>query len=126
MDEHEFGNGGGLTRTIKAFKCSMQGLQSAWRNESAFQQELFLAVPFLTLSLWISESAFQFALLLFTVALVLIVELLNSTIESVVDHVGIEHHELSGRPKDIASAAVFLSLLMPPTCLVLIACENSF
>ena len=100
----------GLNRIIKAAGYSLNGLVSAFRCEAAFRQECLIAMVLIPLACWLSVSHVERALLIFVVLLVLIVELLNSAVEAVVDRVGTEHHELAGRAKDIASAAVFLSL----------------
>lgn len=101
----------GITRLIKATGYSFQGLYAAFRYETAIRQEvnmLLIAIPVLLL---FDFTYLERLMLLGTVILVLIVELLNSAIEAVVDRVGVERHELSGRAKDIGSAAVFVSLL---------------
>lgn len=98
----------GWKRLVNAFKFSMQGLKATYHGEEAFRQEvavLFLATP---LAFWIGESAVEIALLVGSVMLMLVVELLNSAIETVVDRFGGEIHELSGRAKDMGSAAVLL------------------
>ena len=87
----------------------MQGLAAAYRHESAFRQEIWLAVVLVPLALWLGQSWPQKLLLIGSVIVVLIVELLNSAIEAVVDRVGDEYHVLSGRAKDMGSAAVFLT-----------------
>lgn len=102
----------GLSRVIHATGYSLSGLQQAYRGESAFRQETWLAVVLLPLSWWVARSWIEVALLAGSVLLVLIVELLNSAVEAAVDRIGFEMHDLSGRAKDIASAAVFLSLLL--------------
>lgn len=100
----------GLTRIIHAFYYSMQGLAAAMRYESAFRQELVMFLVMLPLAFWLGQSAVQDILLIGSLLLVLIVELLNSAVEAVVDRVGEEHNELAGRAKDMGSAAVFVSL----------------
>jgi diacylglycerol kinase (ATP) len=106
----EFNTSGGLTRIYRAFGYSLQGLGAAFRHEAAFRQELALAVLLLPLGLWLGQGGVERALLAGSWVLVLIVELLNSAIEATVDRFGPEHHELSGRAKDIGSAAVMLSI----------------
>lgn len=101
----------GITRVIKAFFYSMQGLKAAFVNEAAFRQELALTVFLFPVALWIGETGLEKAVLTGTLFLVLIVELLNSGIEAAIDRIGSEHHELSGIAKDIGSASVFMSLL---------------
>ena len=100
----------GFTRIIKAAKYSYQGLVACFKTEAAFRQELALAAVLLPLGLWLGNSGIERALLAGSVLLVLIVELLNTGVEYVVDRFGGEIHELSGKAKDIASAAVFLAL----------------
>jgi len=100
----------GLTRIIHAFGYSMKGMRAALRHESAFRQEVALFVVLLPVAIWLGQSGVQFILLIGSLLLVLIVELLNSAIEAVVDRIGSEHHELAGRAKDMGSAAVFISL----------------
>ncbi|MDZ7812488.1 MAG: diacylglycerol kinase [Ideonella sp.] len=102
----------GLDRITHATGYSLSGLQKAYRGESAFRQETWLAVVLIPSAFWLGQDWTQRAILISSVALVLIVELLNSGIEAVVDRVSFEHHELSGRAKDIASAAVFVSLML--------------
>ena len=101
----------GMMRILYAFKHSGKGFQFLLKNETAFQQELVLAVLLVPLSFLINETLSELLLLLMTLALVLIVEILNTAIEAVVDRIGLEHHELSGLAKDLGSAAVLLSLL---------------
>ena len=105
-------NGSGLGRIIKAAKCSMQGFAASWKHESAFRQESVLALLSVPLAAWLASSVSQFALLVSVWCLVLVVELLNSAIESLTDRVSLERHELSGRAKDMGSAAVFVSLVI--------------
>lgn len=100
----------GLYRILKATGYSMKGLRSAWSNEAAFRQELLLMVLLTPLAFWLGEGLTQTLLLLVVAWLVVIVEILNSSVEAVVDRIGAEHHELSGRAKDMGSAAVFLAL----------------
>ena len=102
----------GLDRVLRATSYSLAGLHTAVRSESAFRQELALAALMLPLAFWIGQGWVEVALLAGSVWLVLIVELLNSGIEASIDRVSLELHELSKRAKDLASAAVFLSLLM--------------
>lgn len=101
----------GATHFIKAFGWSLSGFASALKHETAFRQELFLFLFFTPLGLWLGDNGFERALLLGSLMLVLIVELLNTAVESVVDRISQEMHPLSGRAKDVGSAAVFISLL---------------
>ncbi len=103
-------NGGGLGRILKATDCSRKGFIAAWTHEAAFRQETVLALIMLPLSFWLAQSTSHWAMLVATLLLVLIVELLNSAIETLTDRVSLERHELSGRAKDITSAAETLSL----------------
>lgn len=100
----------GLTRIINAYGYSMKGLRAAFINESAFRQEFVLALVLTPLAIWVGHNAVEYILLIGSPLLVLVVELLNSAIEAVVDRIGDEHHDLSGRAKDIGSAAVLISL----------------
>ncbi|QNF13477.1 diacylglycerol kinase [Aeromonas jandaei] len=102
----------GVTRIINAAGYSMKGLRSAWINEAAFRQELMLILLLMPLAFWIGDSLNQILLLIIISWLVVIVEVLNSAVEAVVDRIGPEHHELSGRAKDLGSAAVFIALAL--------------
>lgn len=102
----------GLTRIIYAFGYSMQGIRAALKHEAAFRQEILLAIVLIPLAFFITQDAVKLALLISTPLLVLMVEILNSAIEAVVDRFGEEHHELSGRAKDMGSAAVAISLVI--------------
>jgi diacylglycerol kinase (ATP) len=101
----------GLIRLLMAFDNSMKGFAGVYRHEAAFRQELLLATVLIPLGIWLGRNGIERALLLGSVLLVLVVEILNSAIEAVVDRVGLERHELSGLAKDMGSAAVFLSLV---------------
>ena len=102
----------GLTRIIKAFGYSGKGFAACYRNEAAFRQEVAATIVLVPLGLWLGESGPERALLVGSWLLVLVVELLNSGIEAIVDRIGPEHHELSGRAKDIGSATVLLTILI--------------
>ena len=102
----------GFARIVHATSYSLAGLSTAYRGESAFRQEFWLAVVLVPAAFWIGRSWVEVALLVGSVLLVLIVELLNSGIEAAIDRVSFELHELSKRAKDLASAAVFLSLVL--------------
>jgi len=101
----------GLKRILSAAGYSAKGLRSCWRNEAAFRQEVLASIVMIPLGLWLGETGLEKAVLIAVLLLVLIVEVLNSSIEAVVDRIGHEHHELSGLAKDQGSAAVMLSLL---------------
>lgn len=102
----------GIRRILRATKFSAQGLGLALRHEAAFRQEVALLIVLTPVAIWLGQSAIQFALLIGSCLLVLIVELLNSAIEAAIDRHGDEQHELSGRAKDMGSAAVFISLIL--------------
>ncbi len=102
----------GLQRILNATGYSVAGLRAAYRGESAFRQEVWLCVVLVPAAFWLGEDWVQTALLAASAGLVLVVELLNSGIEAVVDRISYDHHDLSKRAKDIASAAVFLSLVI--------------
>ena len=106
----------GVERIVRATGYSIAGLSAAWRHESAFRQECVLAIVMLPAAWWVGRNWIEIALLAGSVMMVLIVELLNSAIETVVDRVSPELHPLSKRAKDIGSAAVMLALL---TCTTL-------
>lgn len=105
-------NGIGIGRILKASQCSIKGFKAAFKEESAFRTELALGLVLLPLSVWLAQSLQHWALLIVSFLILLIVELLNSAIEALTDRVGVEYHVLSGRAKDIASAAVSLALLV--------------
>ena len=102
----------GLRRVFRASIYSAQGLRHAWRFEAAFRQELVITLLLVPVALWLGGLALERLLLLGSCVLVLVVELLNSAIETAIDRVGDEPHELSGRAKDLGSAAVLLSLIL--------------
>ena len=101
----------GFTRIRKAAVFSWQGFRAAYTHEEAFRQEFWLAVVLIPLGLYVGENGLEKAFLVCSVVLLLIVEILNSAIEAVVDRFGGEQHELSGRAKDMGSSAVFLALV---------------
>ena len=109
--ESPFKSKSGLERIAKAAGYSMAGLKAAYQNEAAIRQELLLCLFLVPLALYFGHTGIARALLLGSVLLVLVVELLNSAIESVVDLVTLEKHPLAGRAKDIGSAAVFVALM---------------
>ena len=102
----------GLDRVMRATGYSLAGLTAAYRGESAFRQEFWLAAVLLPFAFWVGRGWVELALLIGSLMLVLIVELLNSGIEAAIDRVSFEIHDLSKRAKDLASAAVLLSLLL--------------
>ena len=102
----------GIGRLIDATRWSLAGLAAAFRNEAAFRQELLCAAVMVPLGLWLGGNGLEKALLVASVLQVLVVELLNSAIETTVDRVSLDRHELAGRAKDIGSAAVMVSLVL--------------
>jgi diacylglycerol kinase (ATP) len=102
----------GILRIVRAARYSSQGLTAAWQHEAAFRQELVLTIVLLPAALWLGGSALERSLLIGVCILVLIVELLNSAIEAAIDRHGPEQHELSGRAKDMGSAAVLFALCL--------------
>jgi diacylglycerol kinase (ATP) len=101
----------GIKHIFDAFGYSLKGLKAAITHEEAFRLELLAVVIMLPLAIWLGSNAVEYAMLIGSLLLVLIVELINSALEAVVDRVGVEHHELSGRAKDIGSAAVMITLI---------------
>ncbi|WP_237387723.1 diacylglycerol kinase [Xenorhabdus sp. Sc-CR9] len=101
-----------LTRIIKAAGYSAKGIKTAWQNEAAFRQEAIAAIFAIIIAFSLDLSIVERILLISAVMLVVIVEILNSAIEAVVDRIGSEYHELSGRAKDMGSAAVLLTILL--------------
>jgi diacylglycerol kinase (ATP) len=101
----------GLTHAWRASWIALQGLRSAWQHEEAFRQEVLIAAFAIPIALFLPASMLGKALMIASIFLVLIVELLNSALESAVDHTSLEHHLLAKRAKDMASAAVLLSIV---------------
>lgn len=116
----------GLRRIINATFYSMAGLRFAWRNEAAFRQEAVLVIIMIPVAFWLGTDAMQRSLLIGSCLIVLIVELLNTGIEAVVDRVGDEYHKLSGSAKDLGSAAVLISLLLTAIVWGLVIFERFF
>lgn len=116
----------GLSRIMWAGYYSFRGIRAACTHEAAFRQELAIMVLLFPLAFWLGETVEQRLLLIGPCFLVIVVELLNSAIEAVVDRVGTEHHELSGQAKDMGSAAVFCSLLLVGLCWVLVGWNRFF
>ncbi len=102
----------GLVRIWRAFFYSLEGFAAALRHEHAFRQELLLCVVMLPFAVFMPLNAVERVLLIGSLLLVLVVELLNSAIEAVVDRVSLDNHDLSKRAKDLGSAAVFLSFVI--------------
>ena len=110
MEKEKF-NGSGGGRLYRALLCSIFGFKAACKHEEAFREELLLCIVLIPLGLWLGRTGTERALLVGCLLLVLIVELLNSAVEAVVDRIGTEHHKLSGRAKDLSSTAVALAIL---------------
>ena len=101
-----------IIRLWNAFGFSLAGLRAAWRNEQAFRQEVAVCVILVPLALWLTPDAVERVLLIGSWIVVILMELINSALEAVVDRFGGEIHELSGRAKDIGSAAVLVAMLL--------------
>jgi diacylglycerol kinase (ATP) len=106
----------GVKRLVYALGWSMKGLRATFKHEEAFRQEVYLLIILAPLGLWLGNDGVERALLVGPLLIVLIVELLNSAVESVVDRISDEKHKLSGRAKDQGSAAVLVSLLLVALC----------
>jgi diacylglycerol kinase (ATP) len=116
----------GLARINAAFFNSLKGFKAAWEGEEAFRQEVWLLAAGAPLGLWLGQTGIEKALLLGSLLLVIIVELLNTGIEIVVDRISFERHELSGRAKDVGSAAVFSCLALAGAVWVLVLAPRFF
>jgi diacylglycerol kinase (ATP) len=101
----------GLTRLVNACYFSAAGFKAAWQHEEAFRQEVVLLGISTPLAIWLGQTTVETLFLIGSVVLLLLVELINSAIEAVVDRIGLEQHELSKRAKDIGSAAVALTMV---------------
>lgn len=111
MTEQQKVNGIGMARLKRAITCSYAGISTAWRNEEAFRQELLLSAVLVPLACWLGDNGVERALLAGSLVVVLIVELLNTAVEVVVNRISTDRHELSGLAKDLGSAAVSMSLV---------------
>lgn len=105
-------NGSGFRRIIKASHCSLAGLKAAWLFESAFRQEVVLVALLLPSAIWLAESLVHFSILIMSLFMLLIIELVNSAIETLADRITLNQDILIGRAKDIGSAAVLMALLL--------------
>ncbi|MGZ3235877.1 MAG: diacylglycerol kinase [Burkholderiaceae bacterium] len=117
----EFKSKSGLKRIFSALCYSLEGFKSAWRGEHSFRQEVLLVIVATIIALCLSVSALERLMLIGVLVLVLIVELLNSAIEAVVDRVSLERNPLSKNAKDFGSAAVLLTLLLAAATWIVIA-----
>jgi len=111
MSAAEFKGKKGLRRLMNALSYSRDGLGAAWKNEAAFREEVLLAAIAIPLALFLGETGVDRALMIGSILLILIVEILNSAVEAVVDKASPEKNELAKRAKDMGSAAVLLSLV---------------
>ncbi|MDU6409997.1 MAG: diacylglycerol kinase [Yersiniaceae bacterium] len=102
----------GLIRIYKAAGYSVKGIAAAWKNEAAFRQEAIMVIPAMLLAFWLDVSTVERILMIGSLLLILIVEIINSAIEAIVDRIGPELHPLSGRAKDLGSAAVALAIIL--------------
>ena len=110
----------GLLHFVDGLRYSFLGLRSAWKHAEAFRQEAVLFVAAVVVAVFLGETAIERALMIGFLFPILIAELLNTAIETVVDRIGPEHHELSGRAKDMASAAVFVAIVAAVTVWILV------
>jgi diacylglycerol kinase (ATP) len=101
----------GLKRLMNAFGYSIAGTLAAFKHEDAFRQEVTLAIVLIPVAIYFGETAIHQALMIGSLLFIIIVELLNSSIEATVDRISVKHHKLAKRAKDIGSAAVFFSLI---------------
>ncbi|WP_372591794.1 diacylglycerol kinase [Guyparkeria sp.] len=102
----------GLKRVFLATRYSWQGLRAAWRKEEAFRQEVVVALIALPVAWFLGDTGVERALLAAVVINVLVIELVNTAVENVVDRIGPDPHKLSGRAKDVGSAAVFMAIVL--------------
>ena len=101
----------GIKRLLNAFKYSVAGTLAAFKHEDAFRQEVILSIVLIPLAIYLGETTTDQALMISSVLLIIIVELLNSSVEATVDRISVKRHKLAKRAKDIGSAAVFFSLV---------------
>jgi len=114
----------GITRILRAFSYSRQGFTHAWREEAAFRQEVCLASVVIPAGLLLGHSGVERALLVYPMLQILVIEILNSAVEAVVDRAGTERHPLAGMAKDMGSAAVLLSFAVLGTVWLLILSDH--
>jgi diacylglycerol kinase (ATP) len=114
----------GITRLLRAFGYSFQGFRYTWREEAAFRQEVALSLLVIPAGLYLGNSGVERALLVSPMLLILVVEILNSAVEAVVDRAGPERHPLAGMAKDMGSAAVMLSFALLGTVWLLILSDH--
>ena len=109
-----------LQRLWWATRYSLSGLRTAWRHEQAFRQEAAVLIVLAPAALWFGRDGAERALLLGSWMLVIIVELINTAIESAIDRIGPERHELAGRAKDLGSAGVFSAIALAVVVWILV------
>ena len=114
----------GITRLLRAFGYSFQGFKYTWREEAAFRQEVALSLLVIPAGLYLGRSGVERALLVSPMLMILVVEILNSAVEAVVDRAGPELHPLAGMAKDMGSAAVMLSFVLLGTVWLLILSDH--
>jgi|SRR5882724_8230443 diacylglycerol kinase (ATP) len=114
----------GFTRLLRAFGYSFQGFRQVWREEAAFRQEVGLSLLVIPGGLYLGRSGLERALLVSPMLMILVVEILNSAVEAVVDRSGTERHPLAGMAKDMGSAAVMLSFALLGTVWLLILSDH--
>lgn len=114
----------GITRLLRAFGYSFQGIRHAWREEAAFRQAVMLSSLIIPIGLYLGHSGVERAMLVSPMLLILVVETLNSAVEAVVDRSGTERHPLAGMAKDMGSAAVMLSFALLGTVWLLILSDH--
>jgi diacylglycerol kinase (ATP) len=107
-----FYNEKGLKRFVNAILFSIVGFKATWKHEEAFRQEVIGFLAAIPVTFWLAENNLEILLLLAPIILIMIVEILNSAIEAIVDRAGNEYHELAGRAKDMGSAAVMLTIML--------------
>src|SRR5277367_3011778 len=114
----------GFTRLLRAFGYSFQGFRHTWREEAAFRQEVGLSLVLIPAGLYLGRSGIERAMLVSPMLMILVVEILNSAVEAVVDRSGIERHPLAGMAKDMGSAAVMLSFALLGTVWLLVLSDH--
>lgn len=107
-----FYNEKGMKRFINAIFFSIAGFKATWKHEEAFRQEVIAFLVAIPVAFWLAESKIEIVLLLAPVVLIMIIEILNSALEAIVDRAGVEYHKLAGRAKDMGSAAVMLTIML--------------
>ena len=112
VGENPYKKSKGIKKVFFAFINSFSGFSFAFKEESAFRQELFLSIVLIPLALFLPATFVEKILMIGSIMMLLIIELLNSSIEAVIDRISLEHHDLSKKAKDLGSAAVFISLML--------------